>query len=792
MKPIIRNFISIIRRYQLALALNVLGLSVAFAAFMIIMIQLHFDFSFDKFHKDYDKIFRVEIAFPAIGTNARIPMLSRPLAERFFESSPHIVAGTVINPFVGDAFFHVETEGARNFFTERSIVVTPEFFDVFTFDFVEGSTNVHIAPGNVFIPLSLSRKIFGSESALGKQIVHGSWGTQTILGVYRDFPANSSIENVMYFAMQPDENRDSWGTFDYNVFIRVNDASNAPLIIDNFMRIFDFAAAFTFGDFTLDTQGVEMYLTNLPDIYFLPDIQFDIAPKASKQTLMILLAIAIVIIVIAAINFTNFSMALTPMRIKSINTQRVLGVRRNTLRMALVYEAMIIGFASYLIALMLVDIFSKTPLSRLVDADMSMLLTAHTLIVGGTALVALLVGALAGAYPAHYITSFAPAMLLKGNFGLSPKGKKLRNTLISIQYVASFAMIIGASFMFLQNRFMQNTPLGYETDNLVTVNIGRIHENKDAFTNQIKAYSGVDDVTFGRFLLSSSDAYMKWGRGYRDDMINFMVLPVHYTFLDVMGIEITEGRSFRQADAYTEQGAWVFNEAARREFNMELNTSLDGGGGGEIIGFMPDVKFASFRMAVEPMAFYVMPAAWNSPTNIAYIKLNAGARMRDALSYINATLAEFDANYPFEIRFFDEVLQRLYEKETALSLLISLFSLLAIFISIVGVFGLVVFDSQSRRKEIGIRKVLGATTFGIIIMFNKVYFKILAVCFVIAAPIAWYAVSRWLENFAYTTPMYWWVYLLAFVAVAAITVATVTFQNWRVANENPVESIKKE
>ena len=165
--------------------------------------------------------------------------------------------------------------------------------------------------------------------------------------------------------------------------------------------------------------------------------------------------------------------------------------------------------------------------------------------------------------------------------------------------------------------------------------------------------------------------------------------------------------------------------------------------------------------------------------------------MRNATQHINATLKEFDPNHIFEVMFFDEVLQRLYEKETSLSSLISLFSLLAIFVSIVGVFGLVVFDSQYRRKEIGVRKVFGATTLSIIVMFNKGYFKILLICFVIAAPLAWYAVTRWLENFAYKTPMYWWVYLLALVAVGAITILTVTFQNWRAASEDPVKTIMK-
>ena len=246
-----------------------------------------------------------------------------------------------------------------------------------------------------------------------------------------------------------------------------------------------------------------------------------------------------------------------------------------------------------------------------------------------------------------------------------------------------------------------------------------------------------------------------------------------------------------KVNANMQYGVFVFNETARKRYNMELGSTIDNQG--EIIGFMPDVKFASFRTAVEPMAFYVWGTNnWGNQQSNAYIKVNAGADLRAAMSHIRSTLSQLDAEYPFEVRFYDEVLQRLYAKETSLSSLISLFSLIAIFISIVGVFGLVVFDSECRRKEIAIRKVLGASTMGIIIMFNKAYFKILVICFVVAAPLAWNAVTRWLENFAYRTPMYWWVYLIAFVAVGIITAATVTFQNWRVASANPVNAIKRE
>jgi putative ABC transport system permease protein len=788
MNAIIRNLISVARRYKLAVVLNILGLSVAFAAFMVIMIQLHYDYRFDKCHKDSDRIFRAEFYIPQIA-GTRVPLISRPIAERFIESSPHIVAGAITNSlmanFGGKQSFYAETDGERNYFEENILIVSPGYFDVFTFDFVEGSKDGHFAQGNVFIPQSVARRLFGNEPATGKQIVLSDTESQTVLGVYRDFPANSSVSNCIYFATPPDENKNDWGNWSYSLFIRVNDASNAPLIIENFLRNEDNQSVFK-DLFDVDEADVHMYLTALPDIHFLTDIQYDFTPKASRQTLLILLTIAIVIIIIAAVNFINFSTALTPMRIKSINTRRVLGSRRSTMRRALVVEAVVICFMSYLVSLLFYSLFTDSPLSKLVDGDLSF--AAHPLIIGGTALVAMLAGFFAGMYPARYMTSFAPALVLKGSFGLSPKGKKLRSTLIGIQYIASFALIIGVSFMYLQNRFMQRSSPGYNKDRLLTVDISKILGSRDAFTAQIKAYSGVEDVTYSRFLLSSNDEYMKWGKGYRGDLIMFQVLPVHYTFLEMMDIKVNDGRDFRQEDVYTQQGAYIFNEAARRQYGLELNTQLDDGG--IITGFVPDIKFASFRVAVEPMAFFVWGGGYHP--GIANIRLNKDVNLSAAVSYIHATLKEFDANHIFNVRFYDEVLQQVYEKEISLSTLISLFSLLAIFISIVGVFGLVVFDCECRRKEIGIRKICGASVAEILIMFNKAYFKILAICFVIAAPLAWYAVSRWMDNFAYKTPMYWWVYLLAFIALAVITVATITFQSWRVANDNPVNAIKCE
>ena len=790
MYPILRNLISVIRRFQLAAILNVLGLSVAFAAFMIIMIQLHYDYSFDKFHKDYDKIFRVEA-----GSTEFTALFVRPFAELFIESSPHIIAGAMYNAGSGRYYFYVETDGEKNYFEEIYEKVSPEFTDIFSFDFVEGNKDALKTPNTVIIPLSLSRKIFGNESAVGKHFNLDENSYRTVGAVYRDFPRNSMLKNLIFSPIPDDENKNNWGNGNYYVFIRVNEPANTSLLFDNFKLNSTSALKAGFGeefDWNDTENDFQIRLTPLTDIHFITGVTWDHAPKASKQTLLILFTIAIVIIGIAGINFTNFTTALSPMRIKNINTQKIFGANQTALRLSILFEAVFFCLLSYIVAVLVVSKLQDTSFSKLLDADLS--ISANWLIVLGTALIALITGLLAGIYPSLYMTSFPAAFVLKGSFGLSPKGKKLRNTLLCVQFISSFALIIGATFMYLQNHFMQQSNLGYDKEELLTVFIDVIQGNIDALTDKLKSHSGIEDVTYGAWLLSSSDRYMLWGgRMYKGEYVEFQVFPVHHTFIKVLGIEITEGREFRYEDTKTPHGAFIFNETAQKKYNLEINTQLEVFGaypGSEIVGFMSDIKYASFRTTVEPMAFVVWGTE-NERSQLynAYIKVKAGTDKRATMSFIKSTLAEFDANYTFYVRFYDDILQWLYEKETSLGSLISIFSLIAIFISIVGVFGLVVFDSQCRRKEIGIRKIHGAKTEEIVLMFNKIYFIILVICFAVAAPLAWFAVNRWLQNFAYKTPMYWWVYLFAFIVVAVITAGTVTFQNWRAANENPVKAI---
>ena len=791
MKTILRNFFSVLRRFKAASVLNVLGLSIAFVAFMLIMMQVNYDYTFDCSHRNADAIFRVDIVHGSKGSQA---IICRPFARAFTESSPHIKGGCLLNAWVGSPFFYVEQNGQRTGYRENAWEVTPGLLDVIHFDMLEGTAQALDEPGSVILPESMAKKIFGNETAVGKQLIapNVEMNAQIIKGVYKDFPRNSALQNVIYVAMNPKENYDNWGNWNYFFFVRLDDPANKENVLDNFKSNFNakevFGNEFEWGG----EESFDLRLTSLPDVHFLNNVDFDSMPKASRQTLLVLFSIAFVIIIIAGINFTNFSTALTPMRIKSINTQKVLGSSDRMLRGSLLVEAVGVSTFAYLLSLLFLYVIPKTPVASLVDADISF--GAQPMIIAGTAVIAVIVGVLAGLYPSYYVTSFPPALVLKGSFGLSLAGRRMRSVLVGIQFVASFILIIGSLFMYLQNRYMQNAPLGYDKEEMIIVHLNnKINKDRDAFTNQLKSFSGVEDVTYSQFLLSSQDQYMGWGRDYNGKNINFQCLPVSSSFLKVMGIEVKEGRDFRPEDDQKETGCYIFNEKAKAQLELKLNEQIDGD---EIIGFIPDIKFASFRQEVTPMAFYLWGKyQWGQEGNYynaAYVKFKAGSDLRAGMEHVRESLKKFDSEYPFVIRFYDEVLQHTYEKELKIGSLITLFSLVAIFISIVGVFGLVVFESEYKRKEIAVRKVLGSTTGEVLYMFNVSYFWILLICFVLGAPVAWYGVHRWLENFAYRTPMYWWVLPLAFLAVGVITFMTVTYQNWHVANENPVKNIKSE
>ena len=795
MKLMIRNLLYLFKRFKTAVVLNLFGLTIAFAAFLLIVMQVDYEMNYDAMHSKSGRTFRLEANHGEFEHNAIHCLM---FSDAFVNSSAHITDYSYRYPFYGGERYcqidEVDDQGEAKVFKENFQLCLPNISDVFDFHMKEGSVECLSIPGSVLIPESVAKRLFDKQSAIGKRIrMSGSSGWQpvsttilTIGGVYKDFPGNTTVQNRIYVPMdQLDLLKSSWQMYANEIYVTLDDPLNKEEVLDHFNKTFDFAKS-QMGS----AQEIALRLTPLKEVYYTHDTTFDFNPKGHRETNYVLLGIAFLILFIAGINFTNLTTSLIPLRLKTINTHRVLGCSIYKLQAISLIESIVICLISYILALFIVNDLSYTPIANWVDADIR--LSQYKGLILLTALIAILTGCLAGLYPAIRSTSYAPALVLKGSFGLSPKGKKVRVALIGFQYTVSIALIIVTVFMGLQNHFMTSSEqLGFNKDQVAIVNLTpEIYaKHKPQYIQKLKDYPGIEDVAFSVYELSKEDDMidLEYAR-HEDKDVFFKVFYASENFLSVMDIQVEEGRDFTREDLNKAQSDYIINPAAERDFHLHPGDRFNDR---TVLGVSKDFRFNSCRIASSPFVFALNNDIPN-PKLVSYIRFNSKTNLQEAVAHVRETLKEIDPTFPFEISFYNTILNNLYQKEQTLGKLISLFGIMAILISIVGVFGLVLFETQYRRKEIGIRKINGATTGQILLMFNKTYIRIVSVCFIISIPIAWMGTQQWLENFAYKTPLHLWVFIVAFLIILSVTIGTVTFRNWQAANENPVNSVKSE
>jgi len=368
--------------------------------------------------------------------------------------------------------------------------------------------------------------------------------------------------------------------------------------------------------------------------------------------------------------------------------------------------------------------------------------------------------------------------------------------LIGFQFVVSLGLIVAAMFMQLQNRYLRGINTGLDYEGIAMARMGGELRGSKAFEERVVQSPLVEEVGYSERPLGLTNLHSQWGRELRGTTILFAADVVSWNLPRMLGVELLDGDYFTETDARRE-GCYhyLFNEAAAREFGLSMQESLnERGWGGEarLTGIARDFNYGSLHAAVGPMAMVLVgkESGLDNRLQTAYFKIKGDPYA--AVEHIRRAAAEIDPAYPVDLQFFDAAFDALYRKELKVTTLITVFSLLAVVLSLVGVFGLVVFETQYRRKEIGIRKVMGATVAEILAMFNRSFVRLVLICFVVAAPLAWYGVREWLGTFAYRTPIYWWVFAVSLLIVLAITLATVTIQSWRAATANPVEAFKTE
>ena len=796
MKTIIRNFTSIFRKFVTANLLNLLGLSLAFASFFVIMTQVNYDLGYNKSFAEHEKLFRLTMEL-GHGMEDYGTTLPRPLVEQLAAASPHIKGYGIEEGWTRiDQFMLGDQEYSLNL-----VYGIRDFMSVFEPKVICGDLKGLKQLGNIVLPRSEAMRIFGTANAVGKTMKY-KWEDGWIFNVcavIEDYPENNFLHDISFIGINSNEgNYQNWN---YQAYIRVDDVANLPNVITAMRQK---AVEVFKNDLNMTTQeeeeALQVVLTPIADTHFAKDLSKDSpnVKSVSRSSVYLLICFSLLIVVIAAVNFMNFTLAETPLRIRSINTQKVLGASTASLRGSLLAEAVIISLLAFAGAMAMVYVAHDLGLQELVQG--SILLQDNLWLAGVTLLISIVVGLLAGAYPSYYVTSFPPALVLKGSFGLSPKGRVLRTSLICLQFVVSFMLVIGVGIMYLQSYLIFHTDYGFDKDEVMVVPTAPDTRNHaDAIDADLRKIPGIEGASLAQNVLGSSDRYQTWGRGSGNKHMTFTCIFVDWRFLDVMGIDIVEGRNFRETDG----DVYIFNESAKKKYPwLAVDKPINDEQDMTVVGFCEDIKYSTLRVddSQQPIAFMVPGPKgyyWNDGfwRNVLMVRVAKGVDKREAKQQVLETVLKYEQDNELtvnDLHYMDDKLEESYQQERLFTKQILLFSLLAILISIIGVFGMTMFESEYRRKEIGIRKVFGSSTKEILVMFNRRYLYILLGCFVVAAPIGYMVGVHWLEGFAVRTSVSPWLFLVSFLLIALITMLTVTYQSWKNANENPVKSIKTE
>ena len=779
----------VFRKTGVSTLINILGMSVAFAAAMILLVQVRWDTTYDRNFKGHQRVYQMENNWMDDGPFSA--MFSRPMIELAKTASPNIEAiGTMMG--LGKQVYYREGD-KESAITVPSVLVDSTLFRVFPFEWVEGSAKDFSSAGTAVLNEAFAELFFGNESALGKILQNGDGTTVRIVGVFKNTPRNYSM-HFGIFENLSDRWLEETSEWSFIPFVRLKDPSQAEETLsamrDAFQGFFNENASEE--ELEKFRKGVRM--SKLHDAHFERDVRANSA-SANKAITLTLAVIALLLVLIAIINFINFAFAEIPFRIKNINTRKVLGESRGSLIGHQLLHAGLIALIAFALACLIIHAVAGTSWASYVSDSLALKdnVGLLALMLG----IALISAVAAGLAPALYSTSQPAALVLKGSYGTSVKGKALRNLLVGLQFVLSFLFILMALFVGVQTRYMIKKDMGFPQENILQVwcgyYAGAAHK---PLGEQLLQNPAITDVTFADNLIVS-DGKMGWGRTVDGKQIYTEVLPVSDDFLQFFDLQMVDGRGFQPSDNQNETGCMIVNETFMQMYPQFHVGSLMGGheGDTQIVGIVKDFNFKSLQHAMGPLALYIWGKnPWRN-FSVMYVKTVPGTDFKEISDSIKDAVCAFDPSREpdqVKVRHLDEWIENMYQSEQSLGKLITIASFVALLIAIIGIIGLVFFETQFLRKEIAVRRVNGATVGSILKMIHKKYLIMAGVSFVLAAPIAYWLMTAWRKGFAYQAPVPVWIFLAALLAVAAITLAVVTLQSWRAASANPVDSLKNE
>ncbi len=772
--------------------INILGLSIGMACCIIIFLFVQNELSYDRFHSKSDNIFRVLTIDEALGVSSSMVGITLPALGQAMEDQFPEVVNRVRMLTQGRQLVNYEQQG---FYTQHFAYAEPSLFEVFDFKLIDGDTDAALtAPNTVVFTESMAKRTFGNEDPIGKRVDIGNQTGLEVVAVMQDITENSHLNFDVIVSMEQADTTSnfaqflgSWQSISMVTYVELaNPANEEPVKV----KMEELIRANNVGDnFSVTLQPLKDAHLKSSGILF---ENYNLN-KTDEGYVYTLAAVGLFVILIASFNFMNLSTARSANRAQEVGVRKVFGAIRKQLINQFMIESVIVSFISLILAIGLVTVVGST-VNLPFDENLAVIFISNPLWLAGAVGFTLLLGLFSGSYPALLLSGYNPISILRGSFKTSSKGVLLRKGLVIFQFTISIIMIIGTTIVYDQLQLLRNADKGFDTEQIVTLNIGApglqqsipVLKNKLEQNPAISATArtgGMPGRTFGR------RGVVPEGASQEDTWI-VSVLNFDESYVNLMGMEIVEGRMFDRDIQTDQQEAILINEAMAKELAWDESVGKKIGFGQNqrtIIGVVKDFHFASMRFKIEPLVMFFNP---NGGGNLA-IKFNA-ENVSETMALVQEAWNEVYPNSPIEYRFFDEEFGQQYESDERFGRLVFSFTWLAIFIACLGLFGLSAFTAEQKTKEIGVRKVLGASISGIVMLLSKQFTRLIIVAMVLASPLAYFMMDAWLNDFAYRVDINWFWFLVSAVAALLIALLTVTFQSVKAAMINPAKSLRYE
>jgi len=794
----IKNYITVALRnlmnQKFYSVIKILGLAVGLASSILIALFVYEDFSYDGFNTKKDRIVRVLTIDNAEGVKSKLVGVTYPgFAPAIEQDVPEVVNSVrIFNqgrvPLrVGDNL--LSSEGAYR--TESS------FFEIFDYKLVNGNARgVLDEPNSVVLTQALATKLFGKENPVGKAIQMGTTSLN-VKAVMADPPKNSHLQFDMLRSITPTPSDSSYAQFltsfggiSGHVYLLLDQPRDLKTIIPKLKQVAD------------KNQGYELFE---PSLQYLSDIHLKSGEilfeqnhnKTDGSNLYVLSFVAMLIVLLAAVNFMNLVTAHAASRAKEVGLRKVVGAVKEQLIWQHLLESIVVTAISFGIAFVLAIVLLPV-LNNVYQRYATYQPLLSPIAIAGSLIGVLVLGLVAGSYPAFVLSSFKPVTVLKGAFKNSSGGIRLRQTLVVLQFTISIALMVGMGIVFLQMNYIQNKDLGFSREQILTIPFKGPLAQQKARTFQTELKRNPNIISTGT---SSNKLGQQLGRTNilpegKPSETNYItsIMVVDESFIPTMDIQVLQGRNFSTQFPADSASSMIINEEMARLLDwpepigktIRLETGQNQFTAYQVVGLVKDFHFATIRHKVEPVFML-----YNKDNSQLAVKIST-ANVPGTLDFIGQTWKRINAETPYEYNFLDADFANLYRSEQTFATMFSHFTVLALFIAVLGLLGLSAFTAQQRRKEISIRKVLGADVSQIIFLLSKDFLQLVLVAVVIAIPVAWYFMRKWLEDFAYRTDMNPWVFVAAAVTAILVALGTVSYLSYKAAQANPIKSLRNE